>query len=231
VIPIKDLNPLRHTPHVTYVLVTVNIVIFMYELLLGAPVFGGSGSQAFGYFVYQWGAIPRQMVGVLFHPGMWIPGLLPLFTSMFLHGDLMHLLGNMLFLYIFGDNVEDALGHFPFLLFYLGTGLGAALLHIFLNAASPYPMVGASGAISGLLGAYMLLYPHARVLTLVFFFIITIVEIPAYWFIGIWFALQLFGGLGGQRGIAFWAHVGGFLAGLWIVRIWLRTRRRDWWNG
>jgi membrane associated rhomboid family serine protease len=232
VIPIKDLNPPRTTPHVTYVLVTLNIVVFMYELLLGAPVFGGAGRREFQEFVFTWGAIPREILISLLRPGMWsLQTVGTLFTSMFLHGDVMHLLGNMLFLYIFGDNVEDALGHVRYFFFYMLTGLGAALLHILLNATSPYPMVGASGAVSGLLGAYIILFPHARVLTLVIFFFITLVEIPAYWFIAIWFGLQLLGGLGGSRGIAFWAHVGGFLAGLGFVRLWLRRYRRTWWNG
>ena len=189
----------------------------------------------FAEFVYTFGTIPADVVGVLFQPGEWFSGGIPgtmgtLITSMFVHGGFGHLAGNMLFLYIFGDNIEDSIGHVRFLLFYLLCGLAGALVHIMLGIHSTTPMVGASGAISGIMGAYILLYPRARVLTLVFFFFITIVEIPAYWFLAIWFVFQFMGGLNsmgsGPGGVAFWAHVGGFLAGMMLIRLWTKRFRR-----
>ena len=230
-IPLRDNNPTRYTPHVTWFLVAVNVIVFTYEVLIGQM----QRSQQWGEFVYTFGAVPADVVRVIFRPGEWFAYGLPgpigsLFTSMFVHGGIWHLGGNMLFLYIFGDNVEDEIGHVRFLIFYLLCGLAGALVHIVLGSHSTIPMVGASGAISGVMGAYILLYPRARVLTLVFFFFITILEIPAYWFLAIWFFFQFMGGMnsvgGSQGGVAFWAHVGGFLAGMWMIRQWtLRFRR------
>ena len=154
-----------------------------------------------------------------------------LITSLFLHDNLTHLIGNIIFLYIFGDNVEDTLGHGRFLIFYLLCGLAGSAVHITLGINSTIPMVGASGAISGVMGAYILLFPSARVLTLVIFFFITIIEIPAYWFLAIWFIFQFLGGMrtigAGGGGVAFWAHVGGFLAGMWLIRMWTRHWREQ----
>ncbi len=154
-----------------------------------------------------------------------------LLTNMFLHGDFMHLAGNMLYLFIFGDNVEDAFGHFKYLIFYIVSGLGAAIIHILSIFLMPpemqklalrVPAIGASGAISGVLGAYMILYPHARIKTLVMYWYITIVSIPAYYYIGFWFIYQLFMGVISLQlplGVAFWAHIGGFMCGVILVKL------------
>jgi len=154
------------------------------------------------------------------------------FTSMFLHADLIHLGGNMLFLYVFGDNVEDTFGHFRYLLFYLLSGIAASLLHIFtvLNTVDQgIPTIGASGAIAGVLGAYFVLYPRSRILTLVFFFWVTIVAIPAVVFLGVWFVYQfLYGAVGAGGGVAYWAHIGGFVTGIVFGLAWRgRRRKRD----
>ncbi len=212
---------------------TVNVLVFTYEVLIGSL----QHSEQYARFVYTVGAIPHDVTRVLIRPGEWFSNGFPgpigtVFTSMFVHGGILHLAGNMLFLYIFGDNVEDSLGHVRFLIFYLLCGLAGTAVHIGLDSGSTIPMVGASGAISGIMGAYILLYPRARVLTLVIFFFITVIEIPAYWFLAIWFALQFFGGMGtvggGGGGVAFWAHVGGFLAGMWLIRMWtMRFRSKN----
>lgn len=228
------MNPIQRTPHVTYFLVTANILVFVYEILIGQL----QHSEEFGRFVYTFGAVPREIVGVLLHPSQWFPRPIgTLLSSMFVHANFGHLAGNMLFLYIFGDNIEDELGHVRFLLFYLLCGLAGSCVHIILGLSSRVAMIGASGAISGVMGAYILLYPRARILTLVFFFFITLVEIPAYWFLAIWFGFQFLGGLNsigssGMGGVAFWAHVGGFMAGLSAMRIWTRRYRRPhaWWE-
>jgi membrane associated rhomboid family serine protease len=156
---------------------------------------------------------------------------LPLFTSMFMHGGWLHLIGNMLFLYVFGDNIEDRLGHLRYLLFYLLAGLGAAFTQIFINPVSQIPMVGASGAIAGVLGAYILLFPTARILTLIpIFFFIQLVELPAYLFLGIWFIMQLVSGMlslgigADAGGVAWWAHIGGFATGA-VLLVFLKSRR------
>jgi membrane associated rhomboid family serine protease len=160
-------------------------------------------------------------------------------TSMFLHGGWVHFLGNMLYLWIFGDNVEDRLGHVPYLMFYLLCGAVAAMAQVFVNPASPIPMVGASGAIAGVMGAYFVLYPHSRVLAVVFIVLfIDIIEIPAIFFLGIWFIMQLFSGVGSvvqaaEGGVAFMAHVGGFVAGV-IGGFATRARdasRQEYWRG
>jgi membrane associated rhomboid family serine protease len=158
---------------------------------------------------------------------------------MFLHGGWMHVLGNMLYLWIFGDNVEDRMGHGRFLAFYLLCGVAAAMLQVAFSPGSSVPMVGASGAIAGVLGAYLVMFPHSRILTLVpIFVVVQIIEVPALYFLGFWFLLQLFGGVGSLSrtadvgGVAFWAHAGGFLAG--VVAVWFFRRperqRVEWWD-
>ena len=253
--PLRDNQPTYRIPHVTYLLITANVLVYLYEVMIGSM----QNSRDFAVFVYYFGAIPSEIIRVLLHPGQWfgLSGNAPwfgypmgtLFTSMFLHGGFFHVLGNMVFLYIFGDNIEDALGHWQFLLFYVICGLVASATHVGIDLlralmgwgqVSAVPMVGASGAIGGVLGAYILLYPGARVLTLVFFFIITLIEIPAYWFLGIWFLIQFVSGVGdlyaggGVGGTAFWAHIGGFLIGLYMARMWLRWKGyatgRTWWT-
>ena len=210
-IPLKDLNPRRTYPYVNNALILVNVLVFVYQLTLPP--------QAFKFFMNTNATIPTRFAG-------WFEGhvpfeiaFLPLLTSMFLHSGIAHILGNMLFLWIFGDNVEDFYGHAMYLLFYLTCGIGSGLLHVLFNLNSPLPAVGASGAISGVMGAYLLLYPGARILTLVFIFL---VPIPAVFILGYWFLLQFVSGLSSlgaaaSGGVAWWAHIGGFLLGMLLT--------------
>ena len=218
-IPLRDSVPAQSWPVVTWILIALNVWLFLQELLLGPEL------EA---FIGIWGFIPaRYFLLAEIDPSDWAGRYLPLFTSMFLHGGWMHLIGNMIYLWIFGDNVEDRLGHLRYLLFYLATGLGAALAHAYLHPDSTIPTIGASGAISGLLGAYLLLFPYARVYTFVPFFFV--LEVPAAIYIGFWFLGQLLSGtvalaLAGEGGgVAWWAHVGGFVAGIALVPV-LRRR-------
>jgi len=223
-LPLKDDIPSRRFPFVTYSIIAVNIVVFMFEATMSKEQL-----QAFFELV---AVIPAEYTAFL--RGEPVPLLKLLaapFASMFLHGGWMHLFGNMWFLYLFGDNVEDAMGHSRFLLFYLLTGLAATVAHIFVNPLSPIPIVGASGAISGVVGAYFLMFPTARVLTLVpIFFFVDIVLLPAVVFIGMWFLFQFWSGLLSLAvphlgGVAWWAHIGGFIAGLILAPI-MRERRK-----
>lgn len=216
-IPLKDDIPSYTFPFVTISIIVVNVMVFVYQISLGI-----SGGEE---FIYRTAAIPYDITHfVKAAPGSIVPPPYTLLTAMFVHGGVLHLAGNMLFLWIFGDNVEDTFGHFKFLLFYLGTGIIASLTHILAEPSSTLPMVGASGAIAGVLGAYFLLFPRAQVLTLVFLiFFVTLVRIPAVVFLGIWFLFQvLSSGYGG--GIAWYAHIGGFLSGV-IAVILLRPKR------
>lgn len=221
-IPIRDVIPARTTPVVTIALLVLNVAAFV-----ASPP---AGSDAFEAFIRTWGVTPAsfEWTGVL--------------TSMFLHGGWLHLGSNMLFLWIFGDNVEDRMGHGRYLLFYGLCGTVAALAQVAAAPDSPVPMVGASGAIAGVLGAYLVMFPHARVLTLVPLFIfVTFIEIPAAILLGLWFALQLLSGLGSLMtpsaadvgGVAFWAHAGGFVAGILLVFVFQRPERREatWYQG
>jgi membrane associated rhomboid family serine protease len=210
-IPLRDNIPHYRKPIVTVSIIIVNVLIFIYESSLG---------EKLEQFIYLYGFIPNSLLlsGDLFTK------IKPLFTSMFLHASWLHLTGNMLFMWIFADNVEDKLGHSRFLAFYLACGLFASLIHSLLNLSSPIPTIGASGAIAGVLGAYFAMFPYAKVLTLIPFFIFwEIVELPAFFFLGVWFIYQFFlgvfsiGGLAG--GIAFWAHIGGFIGGMLLLRI------------
>ncbi len=223
-IPLRDSVPARSQPVVTWALIGVNVWVFLYELSLG-PVLDG--------FIRTWGFVAARY----FHlaetaSADWVGRCLPLVTSMFLHGGWGHLLGNMLYLWIFGDNVEDRLGHLRYLAFYLLAGMAAGLAQAYLYPDSSVPTVGASGAISGVLGGYLVLFPYARVLTLVPFFIFffPVVEVPAVLYLGFWFLMQLLSGtlalaLAGQAGgVAWWAHVGGFVVGMALVSL-LRRRR------
>ena len=217
-IPLKDDNPTYSYPYVTVGLIVINVLIFLFQLLLGP--------ERFAIFVLITGAIPYEIVNLVdIYPKDLVPPPFTLLTAMFVHGGLFHLAGNMLYLWIFGDNIEDRLGHFRFLIFYLFTGVMASLAHILINPASTVPMIGASGAIAGVLGAYFVLFPRAGVITLLwFFFFIEIVRIPAVVFLGMWFAFQLLSsGLGG--GIAWYAHIGGFIAGAAVIMI-AKPRRR-----
>jgi len=198
-------------------LIIVNVVVFLYEVSL--PPRAGQA------LIYTFGLIPSH-TGMLFVPNgtTLSEAFLPMVTSMFLHGGWMHLLGNMLFLWVFGGAVEDALGHFQYLIFYFVCGIGSAIVHTIFNWGSTVPTVGASGAISGVMGAFIVLFPSARVVTLIpALFLFFTVRIPAFLMLGYWFFLQIFSGLasvglGGQQGgVAWWAHVGGFLLGAVLV--------------
>jgi len=223
VIPLRDSIPSRTWPVVTYLLIGLNVWVFLYEVALGPDL------EA---FIHTWGFVPADYFALARVPDAGAERYLPLVTSMFLHGGWMHLIGNMMYLWIFGDNVEDRLGHLRYLLFYLLAGLGAALVHAYLHPESTVPTVGASGAISGVLGGYLLLFPHARVLTLVpiVFIFVQIVEVPAVIYLGFWFLMQLVAGTlavalaDGAGGVAWWAHVGGFAVGLILVPLLLRRR-------
>ncbi len=209
-IPLKDDNPTHRFPYVTVTFIFINTLIFFYQVLSPAGL---------EYFIVKMGVIPYEITHLTSIPD--IPRVSPmisLFTSMFLHGSLFHLLGNMLYLWIFGNNIEDYLGSVRFILFYFMSGLGASAVHIIFNFNSPTPVIGASGAIAGILGAYLILFPHARVITFVFLiFIIRIVPIPAAFVLGIWFLGQLLNvGLGG--GVAWLAHIGGFLLGILLIK-------------
>jgi membrane associated rhomboid family serine protease len=219
-IPLRDVVPSRTTPYVTIGIIAANVLAFWFELSLS-----GSSRQV---FLREFGIVPAAFV--------W-PTLV---SSMFLHGGWLHIIGNMWYLWIFGDNVEDRLGHGRYLVFYLLCGALAGLAQTLLSPESYVPTIGASGAIAGVMGAYFVLYPHSRVLTLIPLFIfIEIIEIPAIFFLGFWFLMQLFAGAGSiahtagnQGGIAFWAHVAGFLAGLGGVFVFRRPERQrvEWWN-
>jgi membrane associated rhomboid family serine protease len=221
-IPLKDLNPRATKPFVTVLIILVNVVVFIYELSLGPRV-----GRA---FLFEYGMIPARVELLLSgHVVSLTQTFTPLLTSMFLHGGWLHIIGNMWFLWIFGDNVEDFLGHWDYLLFYLVCGIGAGVVHTLANLSSTVPAVGASGAISGVLGAYIVLFPRSRVLTLVplVFFFFT-VQLPAVVILGYWFLIQFLSGLsalGAQTGggTAWWAHIGGFILGAVLV---MGSRRR-----
>ena len=198
--PVADVIPSRRTPVVTIGLIALNALAFFFELTLSEP--------ELQQFVQLYGVVPGDF--------RWLSVL----TSMFLHGGWLHVLGNMLYLWIFGDNVEDRLGHVGYLLFYLFCGAAAAMGQALTQPYSTVPMIGASGAIAGVMGAYFVFYPHSRVLTAIFlFFFFDLVEIPAIFFLGIWFLMQFFSGIGSlgadeaAAGVAFWAHVVGFIVG------------------
>ncbi len=217
-IPLKDENPTRHFPIVTILIIALNIAIFLWQIL--SPV----GLEA---HILRLGTIPYEITHFRsLDPAVRIPPWITLLTAMFVHGSWLHLFGNMLYLWIFGNNVEDFLGPIRFVLFYLICGLVASLSHIITHPMSKIPMVGASGAIAGVLGAYFLLYPGARVLTLLFFFFfIRIIAIPAGFFLSFWFLMQILNlGLGG--GVAWYAHIGGFVAGVLLIKGQLKRRMR-----
>lgn len=220
-IPIRDDAPKYTTPYVTYLLIALNLLIFVFELLLG-----DADRNA---FVMQFGVLPAK-IPAAFHPGANVSlasAFLPLLTSMFLHASWLHVIFNMWALWIFGDNVEDYLGHFRYLAFYLASGLVAGMVHILFNWGSPVPTVGASGAIAGVMGAYFLLFPSARVLTLVPFFFVFLTWLPAWVILGYWFLVQFLSGAAtaityssqSAGGVAVWAHVGGFIAGLAMIKL------------
>jgi membrane associated rhomboid family serine protease len=215
-LPVADSVRSRTFPYVNLAIIIANFLVFFYELSLGNEV---------NSFLRDWGAVPRFVTDyfdnssdypyrVLFTP----------ITAMFIHGGWLHILGNMLFLWVFGDNVEDAIGHVSYLFFYLLAGIAAAAVQILVDTGSGVPMVGASGAIAGVLGAYVVLYPRATIAAIIFPFVFWVLPIPAFVLIGLWFFLQLLYGaaaigtaVGASEGVAWWAHIGGFLAGLLLV--------------
>jgi membrane associated rhomboid family serine protease len=220
-IPLRDVIPSRTTPYITIALIVLNVLVFFFQLSLGEGV---------NDFILAFGLVPAAF--------SWVA----VFTSMFLHGGFLHAGGNMLYLWIFGDNVEDRMGHGRFLVFYLLCGVAAALAQAYINPDSIVPMVGASGAIAGVMGAYFVLYPHSRIVTLVPLFVyFQVLEVPAVFFLGIWFLMQFLSGVGSiatavagesAGGIAFWAHVAGFVAGLGGVLLFRRPERQrvEWWH-
>ncbi len=220
-IPIKDLNPRRTHPVVNTLLILTNVIVFLYELTLSHH------QQA--AFVASNATFPNNIRLALNGHGSLEAALLPILTSMFLHGSPLHIAGNMLFLWIFGDNVEDYFGHLPYLLFYFVCGIGSGLAHILFNSHSTVAALGASGAISGVMGAYIILYPRAQVLTLVFIFFI---PLPAFIILGYWFLLQFVAGVStvgasATGGVAWWAHIGGFLLGMLITGLSLGDRKQS----
>ena len=231
-IPLKDDVPSRSLPFVTVALIALNVLAFLYQLSLGIDA-RGAGAGAAEAFVFEFGVIPCRLThscpGTLVRiaddfPHPWVT----ILTSMFLHGGLLHVGGNMLYLWIFGDNVEDTLGHGRFLFFYLVSGVAAAVGQTLVSPTSSVPMIGASGAVSGVLGAYLVLFPHATILTLVTFgFFFKFLHVPALIVLGFWIVLQLLNGYitvsaqsmgrGETGGVAWFAHIGGFLAGIVLL--------------
>lgn len=218
-LPIRDHNPSERVPYVTYALIAINVLVFLsYWPLFDNP-------RALAAFFDTYGLVPRDAGEEE----------LTYVTSMFLHGGLMHIGGNMLFLFIFGDNLEDEMGHVGFLGFYLAGGIGAALFQVYTDPTSPVPMVGASGAIAAVMGGYLLLFPKARVdILLILIIIFRIFPVPAWVMLGLWFGLQLFNGLGsapGTGGVAYWAHAGGFIVGFVLtIPIWLKRGGPSFWQ-
>lgn len=218
-IPYKDDNPTDRFPFVTVTLIVLNAIIFLIEL------FHPAGQK---YIIYTYGAIPYEMLSFQAN------SIATMFSSMFLHGGLLHVAGNMLYLWIFGNNIEDRLGHMKFVIFYLLCGVVAAYSHAITEPDSLVPMIGASGAVAGVLGAYLLLYPNTKVHTLIFFgFFVQVVRLPAIFVIGFWAVIQLINGiitkgLVNQGGVAWFAHIGGFLFGILLIKLWLPKRRSRW---
>ncbi len=222
-IPIRDENPTQGIPFVTLGIIALNVLVYLYQLVMPA--------QEEVLFAYRYGVVPALLTGqVDAPPGLLaIPEPLTLLTAMFLHGGILHLAGNMLYLWIFGNNVEDRLGPARFLLFYLVGGVAASLAHVLSGPSSQLPMIGASGAIAAVLGAYFLLYPRANVVVLIwFFFFVQLIKVPAVIVLGVWFLFQVLGS--GGPGVAWMAHIGGFVVGLVLIRFFLpppgRPRRR-----
>jgi len=238
--PLRDLNPTERFSFVTVGLIAANAIVFVYELMLGPEL---------NSFVAAYGMVPFEITrfadlagGGVAGPIVHAPGppliQLTLLTSMFIHGGFLHLIGNMLYLWIFGNNIEDLLGPIKFLVFYLVCGLVAALAHILTEPGSVVPTVGASGAVSGVLGAYLVAHPRARVVTLVFLgFFIRLIQVPAAVILVFWFVLQIFSGVASlstgvqASGVAWFAHIGGFLAGVVLIKLlagqrlrWMKTR-------
>lgn len=234
-IPLRDTTKSKTTPVVNYIFIATCGIVFLYEVSLGEHLEG---------FIHRFSVIPSHVAGVLFGNGSvqgavsrvfrgGFTALYPLVTSMFLHGGWMHLLGNMLYLYIFGDNVEDRLGHIGYLFFYLLAGIGAAVVEVYFRQGSTVPLLGASGAIAGVLGAYFILYPRARITTLIPLFVFfPVVEVSAFFFLGFWFIMQFINGsissgADAAGGVAWWAHAGGFIVGAVLLPIFLLLKKLE----
>ena len=238
-LPLSDADVHRHSlPVVNIALIAINTLVFLYELTLN--------SLDTQLFFLRYGLIPVELTSGQTFQFLEIPGGVldidsPLgtwgtvFSSMFMHGGFMHFAGNMIFLWVFGDNIEDRLGHVKYLLFYLGAGLAATWTQVAIDPSSQIPLIGASGAISGVLGAYLLTYPYNRIRTLIIFYFITFIRIPAVFLLGFWFVKQLFDGMGSLGsashggGVAFFAHIGGFAAGLLFIALYKLLRRERLW--
>lgn len=214
-IPLRDINPTERFAIITFCLIALNIAVFVFELAIG--------DKAGNLFVESFALIPERLFSDHHPAGNAVPAVVTVFTSMFIHGGFLHIAGNMLYLWIFGNNIEDATGRLRFIIFYLMCGVFAAYAHAYMNRDSVIPMIGASGAISGVLGAYLLLYPRARVVTLVFFgFYVRTIEVPAMAVLGFWFLLQFLNALlssGSAGGVAWYAHVAGFISGMLLIGI------------
>lgn len=221
-IPLKDDNPTHTIPLITIGIIVINILVYIYQLSLS--------SEGLENFLLRFGAIPEHLTHPFFRDpsSLYIlPSALTIFTSMFLHGGLIHLLGNMLYLWVFGNNVEDYLGHIKFIVFYLISGFFAAFIHTLSDVNSITPMIGASGAIAGILGAYLILFPRANVSTLfIFIIIIRIIKVPAVLILGLWFLIQLLNAGSEGGSVAWYAHVGGFLAGVLLIKFFRPIRSR-----
>jgi len=222
-IPIRDSVRPRRRPVVNWTIIAINLLVFFYGL--------GLSRQQLEDVYFNYGVIPSEVFHLIQTGAPLEPLFLPFLSAMFLHGGWFHVIGNMWYLWIFGDNVEDRLGHFRYLLFYLVAGIIGSIAHILTNPTSPVPVIGASGAIAGVLGGYFISFPHSRVLALVpVFFFLTLMEVPAVIYLALWFVLQLFNGtlsLGGVANpVAWWAHIGGFVAGMVLIKLMAPRRVR-----
>jgi membrane associated rhomboid family serine protease len=237
-IPFSDPSEPDHVfPYVNISLIVVNFLVFFYELSLGSQSTG-----TLNRFIFDYGMVPCEYTSHCHaYPGTPSPYYVTLFSSMFMHGGWLHILGNMLYLWVFGDNIENAMGHFRYLIFYLLCGLAANGLEIATAVTSNVPGIGASGAIAGVLGAYLMLFPGSRIRTLIpftFIFLFIPLRLPAWVLIGFWFVLQFVSGVAvlsartaqAQGGVAYWAHVGGFVAGCILVWIFRHPRRTQQWQ-
>ncbi|MBO8127972.1 MAG: rhomboid family intramembrane serine protease [Peptococcaceae bacterium] len=216
-IPLRDTIRSRRFPVVTVTIITLNVIVFLYELSLGS-------ATLLHRFASQYGMIPAVQLHMIQEAPFSLSTWSPMVTSMFIHGGLMHIIGNMLYLWVFGDNVEDVLGKARFVAFYLLAGIAGNIGHLLANPASTVPTIGASGAVAGVLGAYFITFPRSRILALVpFLFIITFMELPAVLFLFLWFGLQLLNGLAAlaipATTVAWWAHIGGFGAGMIMIKL------------
>jgi membrane associated rhomboid family serine protease len=218
VIPLRDENPTKHTPYVTVSLIIINVVVFLYQFTLS--------HQQEIILSYEYGAVPALIFGLKEAPAFLspLPWPLTLITACFLHGGFMHLGGNMLYLWIFGNNIEDTLGPIRFIVFYLVGGVIANMSHVITEPSSTLPMIGASGAIAAILGAYLMLFPNAKIVVFLWFiFIWQVIRVPAVIVLAIWFLLQVLG-MGGE-GVAWMAHIGGFVAGLLMIKLFVPKPR------